>query len=71
MERWEYLVVQVRVKQFIGVGIPDDLGARINQYGSDGWELARTEQILRKGVIGGSFTDSLLLFFKRPLQSAE
>ncbi len=50
-----------------GPKLPEDLGERVDELGADGWELDRAVPILSKGwaFFGGSYTESLLLFFRR------
>ena len=61
----EYRVVEVRVRQLPTVKVPDDLGLQIASAATDGWEIDRVVPIMSKGFIGGSYTDSLLVFLKR------
>ena len=68
MIKWEYKVMLVRVKGLVFSGLPEDVGVKLDEYGSEGWELVGVEPILRKGLIAGSFTDSFALFFKRPVE---
>ena len=67
MQRWEYKVVEVQVARWFTVRVPEDLGVHMDQMGAQGWELVRVQQVLNRGWIGGSYTEALLLFFRRPL----
>ena len=61
----EYRVVQVQVRQFPTVKVPEDLGTEVSAAAADGWEIQHVVPIMSKGLIGGSYTDSLLVFLKR------
>ena len=61
----ESRVIEVRVRQLPTVKVPDDLGLQISSAAADGWEIDRVVPIMSKGFIGGSYTDSLLVFLKR------
>ena len=39
MTNWEYLVVEVPVKRPVGIGLPEDVGVKLNEYGAAGWDL--------------------------------
>jgi hypothetical protein len=57
--------MQVRIQTMPTVKVPEDLGAQVDASAAEGWELERCIPIMAKGMIGGSYTDSLLLFFRR------
>jgi hypothetical protein len=65
--KWEYKVIEVRVRRIIVSSVSEDIGVKLDEYGADGWELIRVLPIIQKGWLffGGSFTDRVLLFFKR------
>lgn len=65
----EYRVMQVRVRQIPSVRVPDNLGADIDAAAADGWQVDRVVPIMAKGLLGGSYTDSLLVFLKRDPRS--
>ena len=49
----------------LSVKVPAELGEQISAAAADGWEIDRVVPVMTKGFIGGSYTDSLLLFLKR------
>ena len=64
--KWEYNVLMVNVANVFSAKPPDDLGVALDERGAEGWELVRVEPILKKGFLGGSYTDKFVLFMKRP-----
>ena len=66
--RYEYKVFTANVAKVWSAGLPDNIGVVLDEHGADGWELDKIEPILRKGLLGGSYTDKMVLIFKRPIQ---
>ena len=65
VERVEYKVLEVRVRQLPTVKIPNDLGPQLDAAAREGWEIDHVVPIMAKGILGGSYTDSLLVFLRR------
>lgn len=63
---FEYRVLAVRVRHLPSVQVPADLGRSVEALAADGWELDHTVPIQAKGLLGGSYTDTVLRFFRRP-----
>jgi hypothetical protein len=61
----EYKVLEVRVRQLPTVKIPNDLGPQLDAAARESWEIDHAVPIMAKGILGGSYTDSLLVFFSR------
>ncbi len=61
----EYRVLEVRVRQLPTVKVPVELGDQVSTAAADGWEIDRVVPIMSKGLFGGSYTDSLLVFLRR------
>jgi len=61
----EYKVMQVRVRQLPTVKVPDDFGEQISAAAAEGWQIDHVVPITAKGFVGGSYTDSMLVFLKR------
>ncbi len=64
--KWEFKVYSVHVAKVWSAGLPENIGEVLDENGEQGWELVKVEPILRKGLLGGSYTDKFVLFFKRP-----
>lgn len=65
MNSHEYKVLQVKIRTLPSVKVPDNLGADVEAAAAEGWQLDHCIPIMAKGLLGGSYTDSLLLFFRR------
>lgn len=61
----EYRVIEVRVRQLPTVKLPDDLGQQVSSAAADGWQIDHVVPVMAKGLLGGSYTDVLLVFLKR------
>ncbi len=66
MDRWEYKIVYLVASKWTSTGLPEDVGVRFDEMGSEGWELVRVEPVLRPSVLSGSYTAAFITFFKRP-----
>ena len=64
--KWEYKIYMANVANVFTAKPPEDLGVVLDENGAHGWELIKIESIMRKGLVGGSYTDKFVLFFKRP-----
>lgn len=64
-QRLEYKVLEVRVRQLPSVKLPNDLGPQLDEATREGWEIDHVVPVMAKGLLGGSYTDSLLVFLKR------
>lgn len=65
MPTFEQKVLEVRVRQLPSVQVPVELGEQVEQAAADGWEVQHVVPILAKGMLGGSYTDTLLVFLRR------
>lgn len=65
MAKLEYKVLDMKVRNLPSTKVPENLGASVDAAGADGWELDKCVPIMAKGLFGGSYTDSVLLFFRR------
>jgi hypothetical protein len=65
MTGYEYRVLEVRVRAFPATAIPSHLADRVDEVSREGWELDKCVPVMAKGLLGGSYTDSILLFFRR------
>jgi hypothetical protein len=62
-QRWEYHLVSFRVAGFFGVDVNlDTMGQRLDELGSEGWELINTVSV--SGASGAA--QEVVLLFKRP-----
>ena len=65
MANFEYKVLEVKVRSFPATAAPPELGIRMDEAAADGWQLDHCVPVMAKGFIGGSYTDSILLFLRR------
>ena len=65
--KWEYKVYLANVANVFTARPPEDLGVVLDENGAQGRDLIRIEPILKKGLLGGCYTDKFVLFFKREL----
>jgi hypothetical protein len=65
MGRFEYKILEIQVRRLLGIKVPEELGIRVDQLANEGWELDHSIPIMSKGFLGGSFTESVLLIFRR------
>jgi hypothetical protein len=63
-QRWEYLALAC-----VGVPGPNTL-ASVQQYGAEGWELVGFPPIIGTGIAGDTRTQSVTVWFKRPLMDS-
>jgi len=61
--RWEYIIATPRMKGWVNKGVSDEVVEKINDLGSEGWELISSSPVSTSK--GG--TDFLTLFFKRKI----
>ena len=47
--KWEYKGVHIDATKWTITGLPKHLGEEFDRWGSEGWDLARIEPILRSG----------------------
>lgn len=66
---WEYKIIYFTATKWTGVGLPFDLGEHFDRLGRQGWELVRTEPVLRAGLLS-SYTAGFVAFFKKPLKES-
>jgi hypothetical protein len=54
--RWEHKIVSFDTTRWASTGLPDDLNEQFDRWGAEGWELVRTEPLLRQQfpVSGGA-----------------
>ncbi|MCK5942382.1 MAG: hypothetical protein KAI24_10465 [Planctomycetes bacterium] len=61
----ETKVLEVRIRQLPTVKVPESLGEDVERAAADGWRIDQVVPILAKGLLGGSYTDTLLVFMSR------
>jgi hypothetical protein len=65
--KWEYKIVYVDTARWTRTGLPTDLNEQFDKWGAEGWELVRTEPVLRRGLFAFLYTAAIVAFFKRQL----
>lgn len=70
--RWEYKIIHISTERWTSTGLPGDINEKFDELGAQGWELVRTESILRGSIapIGASMTVGIVAIFKRPLENS-
>lgn len=63
--KYEYKILYFQTTQWSKTGLPSDLGEHFDRLGNEGWELVRTEPLLKPGIFG-SYTSGIVAFFKKP-----
>ncbi len=66
MQRYEYLVVEIREGQVGGKMSGGTVEKVLNDHAGEGWQLKALTSVTVKGRIGPGGTDGLLATFERP-----
>jgi hypothetical protein len=67
MSHFDYKILQVRIRQIPTVALPGDTEEVIAKHAASGWVVETVVPLMCKGLLGGSYTDSVLVFLKRPI----
>ena len=68
MEKWEYIITNVKVKGWLNKQIDSETEQLLNNLGRDGWELTNTMSIGGGTGGWGAETGGFALIFKRKKQ---
>ena len=66
VQRYEYVVVEIREGLVGGKMSGDKVEKVLNQHAREGWQLKALTSVTVKGRIGPGGTDGLLATFQRP-----
>lgn len=65
MRSTEYLVLSIRVRSLFGIRLDSEVGVKLESLGAQGWRVSSVTPIVQKGLLGGSYTDSLFVILER------